>query len=361
MQNIAPKKKPKSIKRLILAFCAITFIIIGFVVAKTAGPKTWHAILEMRASFLFLALLLGIVMIFINAVIVEMLTASASGKKIGFLYAIETVLSYYFLSSISPTVTGGEPIMIYMLTRRGVPFGKALTVALLRGFLVLLVIIIAAPLIIYFRGELIQNVHLRNFFYSIALLVSLVIIFLAYAFYNPRKIERMIHALRMKMGRWRMLAHHAETLEKKFDRWIEDFGSSIKHFFKYQKKVILAVVVLTLLSIGANYLIAYAILAGLGFYISPLDVVMIQFVLYFFLYFTPTPGGSGVAEGGAYIMFAAYVPNHLLGIFIVLWRFFTTYLWMIMGGIFIARHIGLGIIETMPSTIQEGDEGDLIK
>ncbi|MBN1283404.1 MAG: flippase-like domain-containing protein [Proteobacteria bacterium] len=344
------KKKGASIKRLFLIFCAITIFIIGLVIAKTAGPETWHAIREMNSSYLLLALILGAAMISLNAVIIKVLAAAAE-TRIGFLYAVETVLSYWFLSSISPTVTGGEPLMIYMLTKKGVPFGKALTIALVRGFLVLLVIAVAAPSIIYFRGDLIENVYLRKFFYSIAAVISLAVVFLAYAFHNPRKIERLIRRVRLRAAKWKILSRYAETIEKKMDTWIDDFVACLKSFLKYRRKTILAVVALTLLSMAANYLIAYAILAGLGFMISPLVVVMIQFVLYFFLYFTPTPGGSGVAEGGSYIMFAAYVPTHLLGVFIVLWRFFTTYLWMVLGGAFITRSIGLNIVEKIPSSM----------
>lgn len=41
--------------------------------------------------------------------------------------------------------------MIYMLTSKGVPFGKALSVALMRGFLVLLLIVMGAPAVIFSR------------------------------------------------------------------------------------------------------------------------------------------------------------------------------------------------------------------
>ncbi len=238
--------------------------------------------------------------------------------------------------------------MVYMLTSKGVPFGKALSVALIRGFLVLLLIVVGAPAVIFFRGELVQNEHLRRFFYLIAVIIVIAVMMLVYAFYKPRKMEKLIHKIRMRMSKCKLFSKYALSLEKKLDVWIEDFVKCMKNFMRYQKKTVLAVVVLTFLALAMNYLIAYAILAGLGFYIAPLDVIMIQFVLYFFLYFTPTPGGSGVAEGGSYLMFSAYVPTHILGVFVVLWRFFTAYLWLILGGIFITRSIGLNIVEKIP-------------
>lgn len=341
-------KKRIPVKKLVLVFCAITMLIMGIIFAYSTGPKTWHAIREMQPAYLLLAFALGAALMSITAVILMILT-NAAGKGIGFLYALETVLAYYFLSSISPTVSGGEPILIYMLHKKGLPIGKATSIALVRGALVLIVIAVVAPLVIYFHGEVIQNAYLKDFFYYVAGLILAAAVFLTYTFYRPGDLERGIRKIRMRLGRCRFLARHAETLEKALDRWIEDFGSCLKAFLKVKKRIIVAVVLLTMLSISANYLIAFAILKGLGFYLSPLEIVMIQFVLYFFLYFAPTPGGAGVAEGGGYLMFAAFVPTYLLGVFIILWRFFTAYLWMILGGVFITRSIGMNVIEKMPS------------
>ena len=138
----------------IIIFCLITVATISLAIVFTSGPKTWHAIREMKLLYLFYALLLGMTMISINSIIVMILSAAA-GTKISFLYGVEIILSYYFFSSITPTVSGGEPIMMYMLTRKKMPLGKATSVTLMRGLLVLLMIAIAAPIIIYFQGDLI--------------------------------------------------------------------------------------------------------------------------------------------------------------------------------------------------------------
>jgi len=47
----------------------------------------------------------------------------------------------------------------------------------------------------------------------------------------------------------------------------------------------------------------------------------------------PTPGASVGAELGAAALFAAFVPNGILGAFILIWRFFDHYIKMGAGGI----------------------------
>jgi uncharacterized membrane protein YbhN (UPF0104 family) len=44
------------------------------------------------------------------------------------------------------------------------------------------------------------------------------------------------------------------------------------------------------------------------------------------LYFSPTPGGSGIAEAGFLVLFTKLVPSGTVGILAVLWRFTAEYI-----------------------------------
>ena len=60
----------------------------------------------------------------------------------------------------------------------------------------------------------------------------------------------------------------------------------------------------------------------------PLCLIEIQF---FILYFSPTPGASGIAEVSSVTLMSAIVPTGYLPVFAVLWRFFVTYLGVTCG------------------------------
>ncbi|MEW5803258.1 MAG: flippase-like domain-containing protein [bacterium] len=340
--SMAPKKL--SIKRLILIFSAITVCVVGIMAALTSGPKTWQAIRQIHVKYMILALILGALSISIDSLVL-LIICRAAGTKIKFFYSVETILFYMFLSSVTPTVTGGEALMVYQLTQKGMPLGKATSVILLRGMLIISIIAIAAPVIVYFHGDLIQNIILKNLFRYIAVFLFLIVMFLVYTMLNPLKGEEVIHKVCLWVERWKPFAKYAERLEKKLNIWIDDFSSCLKEFFKSKKKILLAGSMLSTVALSANYLIAYVIMKGLNHPVPVLRVLMVQFVLYFLLYFTPTPGGTGVAEGGCYAMFAASIPNHLLGIFVILWRVFTVYLWVILGGMLITKTIGLDLLD----------------
>jgi len=50
------------------------------------------------------------------------------------------------------------------------------------------------------------------------------------------------------------------------------------------------------------------------------------------LYFAPTPGASGFAEISAAAIMGAMLPEGHLGAFVVLWRMFSLYVPMALGG-----------------------------
>jgi uncharacterized protein (TIRG00374 family) len=121
--------------------------------------------------------------------------------------------------------------------------------------------------------------------------------------------------------------------------------------FKHRKTSIIYTAFFTILTLFANYSIAYVLIKGLGSDINFLKVLAIQIILYFLLYLTPTPGGSGFAEGGFYLLFYNLVPQHLIGILLLLWRFFIAYLWVIAGWLVIIKGFGFKGLEEIKEKI----------
>ena len=85
---------------------------------------------------------------------------------------------------------------------------------------------------------------------------------------------------------------------------------------------------------------AYIVLKGMGLNPDFLQVVSIQILLIFLIYFCPTPGAGFLAETSTAALMSLIIPNHLLPVFSILWRFFTTYFGVIVGGIILMRTIG---------------------
>ena len=118
----------------------------------------------------------------------------------------------------------------------------------------------------------------------------------------------------------------------KFTNWAESAYIGIN---KYQQtcSVILAknpslfpmsLIITTCLYLN-KYCLQYVILLGLGVHASLIQVISIQVLIQFMIYFAPSPGGSGFAEVGISVLFGRIVPGALLPIFTLLQRSFLLF------------------------------------
>ncbi len=89
----------------------------------------------------------------------------------------------------------------------------------------------------------------------------------------------------------------------------------------------LAVVRATLVEYFANKLLSgYIVLRALNIHAPFVDVLLLQTLIVFLLYFAPTPGGSGIAEILSAAVMSIYVPRELMPSYVLLWRVLVSYL-----------------------------------
>ena len=85
------------------------------------------------------------------------------------------------------------------------------------------------------------------------------------------------------------------------------------------------------LSLIFIYMVVPCLMLGLGAEVDWLTVMGRMMFLNILLYFSPTPGGSGIAEGGFVLLFSNSVPAGTVGILAVAWRFIAEYLPFFVG------------------------------
>ena len=90
-----------------------------------------------------------------------------------------------------------------------------------------------------------------------------------------------------------------------------------------------------------EFCVAILILSGFGIEFQLIKTIGIQFLLKSFLYFAPTPGGSGINEFSYMGFFTLYAPKYLVGISVLMWRAIAYYVSVIFGGIFIIKENGI--------------------
>lgn len=334
----------KTTKSRFALFLAYSVAIVLTIMLFTAGPATWHAAGQIQPRYLFYALILSALMQYWEIQRLRILTR-AMGTRITFAYALRAVLAYNFLASITPTLSGGEPLMIYMLKEKEVGVGQGTAIVAIRGILQLILIAVTGPIIIFFHHEFLPTTGHKVVFDIVAVCFLLAVIFLVYAFQQPQKAKNTLERIFHLLDRISYFKRHSSNWIKRVGDWIEEFNYSLKFFINQRKSSIFIAFIYTIIFLATNYLIAYFLLLGLNFPISVGKVIMVQIVLYFILYFSPTPGGSGIAEAGFYMLFFPMVPKHILGLLVILWRLFTTYIGVFLGGLVIMKKFGLEQVE----------------
>jgi uncharacterized protein (TIRG00374 family) len=138
-----------------------------------------------------------------------------------------------------------------------------------------------------------------------------------------------------------------KSRSKVFQKWSQkainftnDCHGYIRFYWKSKKVTFCWNYIITIILYFNKCLVAYIIFLGLQVRPNFWQVVMLQMVIIFFLYFTPTPGASFVAETSTAALMSLIAPQHVLLLFTVLWRFFTTYFGVILGSVVVAKAIG---------------------
>jgi hypothetical protein len=159
----------------------------------------------------------------------------------------------------------------------------------------------------------------------------------------PNTIRNLVHGLARHVGRWKPdLAGRIEHLRIGLDEMHDAF---VKFFKTGRGWLALAgVVLLTALAFANKLLAGYFVLRALGLPAHFVDVLLVQTLVFFLLYFAPTPGGSGIAEILSAALMSIYVPDELLASYTVLWRLTTSYLTVTVGSLIFWHWLRRGLI-----------------
>ena len=241
-------------------------------------------------------------------------------------------------SYLTPFQAGASPLMIYTMTRFGIPLPKAVTTTLMSFIATVAFFAIAGPtaLVLGAGKSLAQQEHflglslLDLFKTSMAIFVALGILLLL-VMVAPRLISALVHRIATALGkRSSRVANRLDRLRDGIDQAHE----SMRIF--NSPRGWLALFWATLLSgpSHANKLLAgYVALRAIGIHAQLFDVLLLQTFISSMLYFAPTPGASGFAEGLSTIVMTTYVMPVLIPVYTLVWRFVLT--WFTMGAGFV--------------------------
>ncbi|MCI8497157.1 MAG: flippase-like domain-containing protein, partial [Clostridiales bacterium] len=239
-----------------------------------------------------------------------------------------------YYSCITPFATGGQPMQVYYYHKDGVPYGAATSVLSVKFFCYQVASVgLSLIALLFAAGYIMENVPSAMIFIIIGFIsngssiVGLLIVML-----KPNLARRVVFFFVRLLAKLHIVKRKEETLDK-LDGIIAEYFEAIQ-FAKKQPKKTLMVILMSAVQILCMMVVSYFIYQALGLQGAPLWLfICLQLLLYTAVSFIPMPGASGAQEVGFFMLFQGIFPQDKLVIVMVLWRFFTYYLSLCVGGV----------------------------
>lgn len=250
------------------------------------------------------------------------------------------------MSVLTPSQSGGGLGQVYMLNKGGARLGTAFTISLI-SFLGSVVGLLCAGLYSAFVSETGHSGHLfQGAIWSFTVIGGLMALGAVWPGLFRVGVGRVSKAISHMLRK----DHHLQDwwppddskkgppvdcmsrLAKKLVDFVYAYRHDVIRFLRLGKASFLCVCLLSLAFIFSRSLMAFVCLRFLGVEASNLaHVLEIQIMLTFLIYFAPTPGGSGFAEGASLSLMVDIVPKGFAPYYNLLWRSATLYLPAIAG------------------------------
>lgn len=254
-----------------------------------------------------------------------------------------------FMGAVTPAHGGAGPAQVYVYVSNGVSFPDALAVSLINMGATLIFMPLAGLLAIllmnneYVSGIVPSLLRYGFSFFSIFLLAFLL------AFWKPVWVGSVIK---------KSAKFLSEIFPKRKEKLLVWGQKSYENIARYQESCSILLrkhpllfplaLVMTIVLYLNKYVLQYVILLGLGVHTDLIQVISIQILIQFMIYFAPSPGGSGFAEVSISVLFGKIVPAAVLPVFTLLQRSFLLFFPALIGAYFV---IGLLRKQAQKNTI----------
>lgn len=238
-----------------------------------------------------------------------------------------------FLNGITPFQTGGQPFQVYLLKKDGIRISDS-TNAMIKDFLAyqiaLIVVGIIAILLSLNVNVLTNNVYLNGLVFLGFLINFVVLIFLLLFSLTKKTGYKIAHAIVHFFFKFKVV--------KKIFKDENRIDDSLKHFYetglelRRSKTIIFKCILFNIIHLLLLYLIPFIIFKSLNYNNINLieSLISISFVM-LISNFIPIPGATGGIEYSFIKFFGVFASGAVLSGAMLLWRFVTYILAMIIG------------------------------
>ncbi len=262
--------------------------------------------------------------------------AKALGYKLNIFQSLVITMSTEFGIAASPGGFGGSVVRLSFLKEAGIPYLQGASLMATDLSMDLLFFLTLAPFAVFlFMGHYADDLGIHfnitsqsSWVFAFVFVLTSILIFLYYKFNNCKKIQ--------EKGKKGYLCSLWFNLKDNFHKSLE----VIKFVLKQKKLFLFVNFAFVIIQWISRYAILPIILLSFSQKGHPLTLFFIQIVIFSLAFLFVLPGGAGGVEILTTTILNFFVPLPLVGIVMIIWRFFTYYINLIFCGIIFIFTLG---------------------
>lgn len=323
--------------RYVLQGVALGAVATALVLVFTTGEDTWVHLREFSPAYLPLLFAMVFLAWACNGARVWLM-GRAMGHPLRYRQALSVSLSTEFGIAATPAGVGGTVIRLTLLRQAGLPYVTSGSLLATDAAVDVVFFAILSPFAIYLLlhgGILRAVVHepseahaLAGLGVIIALVAGVVVLLRSEGFH--RGVGRLLAAT--AWGRRRRLPARHRQARTAVRRSVRRIGGSLAFLWRERKSALLLNLGLASVQWCCRYMVLPVILLSLNTPVNPLPLFLVQGVLFALSLLVVAPGGGGSVELLTALILPGFVAGDLIGVVVVVWRFFTYHLYLLGGG-----------------------------
>lgn len=310
----------------------IVSLFIMFLIMKDNFYEILDNLLSANIWFLLLAAVLMVINILFQSFSMHVYLKEIK-KDYKFKDTFILMFVAQFFNAITPFSSGGQPFQVYLLNKQGIKVSESMN-ALVQNFLsyqLSLTILGTLSIILNRFLNIIPNTSLLKHIVVIGFVVNILVLFLIIYLSRAKSLNtKMFNKIFNFIFSFKFIKNR-EQLKEKANQKIEEFYNS-NEYYKKDKFIMLKTIFYNTMSLIVLYSIPLLIFYSVKIYnVNLIDSIICSSYTYFVGSFVPIPGGTGGLEYAFIEFFRVFTSPTLISTCMILWRFTTYYLTMILG------------------------------
>lgn len=316
----------------IILIIVFTLIVLYFSL-KDNYKEIIELLLNSDIRWLFIGYLFVLSYTFLKSVVTNDIINKF--KKFDMKKIFDLQLMTFFFNAITPFSTGGQPFQVYTLKKNKLSLSDGTNVIVQESIIHQIALIVVGFLAIIIN-EIFDIYKFEGIILTFLILgfgLNILVIFLLFLVSHSNKIDKLITKYIVKLLTFLRIIKNKEILNK-LHNTIDNFNYNSKILLKDKKRFI-KLILINCLALLCLYVVPLTILFSFNNYVSfdgMIAIVLVSFISIISSY-VPLPGGIGGQEYLFILMFGIYVNQPLLSSLMIMWRFITYYLPMIVGAV----------------------------